>query len=116
MGYLRQNSKKKTDEQRVTREQESDSKENLLCDLFMVGKTNVIATWRITNYLFQDDEENFDDLFQMKYNLVALLFISSFFYFYFFFAFFLYFGQSYLSTFESKKLSLILIVKDGHSY
>lgn len=41
-------------------------------DLFIAIRNNVIAA-RITNYLIQDDEENFDDLFRMKYNLVAAL-------------------------------------------
>lgn len=39
---------------------------------FYSSCNNVIAA-RITNYLFQDDEENFDDLFRMKYNLVGAL-------------------------------------------
>lgn len=78
-------------------------------DLF-IARNNVIAA-RITNYLFQDDEEKFDDLFQMKYNLVAALLYAC--------RFFLYslslLAKVIYQHFESKKLSLILIVKDGHT-
>lgn len=51
-------------------------------DLFYVQHCDCMK--RITNYLFQDDEENFDDLFRMKYNLVRWCLLLSFFFFLFF--------------------------------